>query len=123
MMTDADVLTLYRQYNVAMAARDTATLDQLLAPDFTLTHMTGYQQPRAEWLAQIGDGTMGYVASKEHHVTVTGMADQTWRVVGQNFVTAAVYGGATQDWPLNTDMQVAMSNGQLQILSAVVTTF
>jgi len=43
-----ELVTLYRNYNLAMAADNVDQLDQLLAPQFTLTHMTGYVQPRAE---------------------------------------------------------------------------
>ncbi|VDG25127.1 nuclear transport factor 2 family protein [Lactiplantibacillus mudanjiangensis] len=122
-MTNKDVLALYRTYNQAMAARDVVTLNHLLTPSFTLTHMTGYQQSRAEWLSQIKDGTMGYQASKEHHVTIDQIDTAHWHLVGQNLVTASVYGGAVQDWPLTSEMQLAVVNGQLQILTAVVTTY
>jgi len=43
-----ELIELYRNYNRAMVAADVELLDQLLAPQFTLTHMTGYVQPRAE---------------------------------------------------------------------------
>ncbi|MFC6180626.1 nuclear transport factor 2 family protein [Lactiplantibacillus daowaiensis] len=122
-MTTTDVVALYRTYNRAMAARDTSTLNQILAPSFTLTHMTGYRQARADWLAQIEDGTMGYQASKEKQVNVERVDDTHWHLIGQSLVTAAVYGGATQDWPLTSDMQVVELNQQLQILNVVVTTY
>ncbi|MDP9695636.1 UNVERIFIED_ORG: putative phage tail protein [Arthrobacter globiformis] len=37
-----------------------AGLDSILAEDFTLTHMTGYVQSKAEWLDAIGTGQMQY---------------------------------------------------------------
>ncbi|MFE5621112.1 nuclear transport factor 2 family protein [Streptomyces virginiae] len=48
----ADLREVHRAYLDAMLEGDTATLDELLAEEFTLTHMTGYVQPKAEWLAQ-----------------------------------------------------------------------
>lgn len=117
-----EILALYRAYNQAMAADDTVALDQLLAPSFTLTHMTGYVQPRAEWLKELRQGTMKYFASIEEHVdgqqTATG-----WHLVGQNRVTASIHGGGKYAWPLNTEMVIERVAGTWQIMSAVVTTY
>ncbi|WP_407888857.1 nuclear transport factor 2 family protein [Levilactobacillus sp. N40-8-2] len=117
-----EILKLYRTYNVAMAADDTVALNRLLAPDFTLTHMTGYVQPRAEWLGELQRGTMRYFSSVEDHVDVTVTANG-WRVVGQNRVVATIHGSSKNEWPLNTDMTVQRRNGTLQIMAAVVTTY
>lgn len=117
-----EILNLYRAYNVAMAADDTVALDRLLAPGFTLTHMTGYVQPRAEWLGELQQGTMRYFSSAEDHVVVTAIGDG-WRVVGQNRVVASIHGSGKNEWPLNTDMTVQRVAGELQIMGAVVTTY
>jgi hypothetical protein len=42
----------------AMVDGDVAGLDSILADGFTLTHMTGYLQSRAEWLEAIESGEM-----------------------------------------------------------------
>jgi hypothetical protein len=44
----------------AMVAGDLAGLDAILADGFTLTHMTGYVQAKAEWLDAIETGQMQY---------------------------------------------------------------
>ncbi|WP_353711981.1 nuclear transport factor 2 family protein [Arthrobacter sp. K5] len=44
----------------AMVAGDIDTLDDILADGFTLTHMTGYVQSKAEWLDAIASGHMQY---------------------------------------------------------------
>ncbi|MFC6259804.1 nuclear transport factor 2 family protein [Levilactobacillus fujinensis] len=121
MMND-EILNLYRDYNDAMATDDTVALDRLLAPHFTLTHMTGEVQPRAEWLRELRLGTMHYFSSVEDHVEMTA-TDAGWRVVGQNRVTASIRGGSKYTWPLNTVMIVEQSAGRWQIMSAVVTTY
>ncbi|EKT78315.1 hypothetical protein WSS_A33550 [Rhodococcus opacus M213] len=38
-----------------MIAGDVDALDELLADDHTARHITGYEQPKAEWLEQIRD--------------------------------------------------------------------
>lgn len=118
-----DPITLYRNFNVAMAADDVTALDKLLAPVFTLTHMTGYVQPRAEWLAQVADGQMHYFSSVEDEVKVESVTATEWQVTGQNRVTAEINGGTRQVWPLKTVMLIEQVAGKLQIKQAIVTTY
>ncbi|MFD7117839.1 hypothetical protein ACFWAA_12405 [Streptomyces sp. NPDC059922] len=40
-----------------MVEGDTPSLDDLLDEGLTLTHMTGYVQPTAEWLAEMRPGS------------------------------------------------------------------
>jgi hypothetical protein len=58
-VTDA-LLALQAAEFDAMVAGDVTALDTLLAPTFTLTHMTGYEQTRADWLTDIGADQMVY---------------------------------------------------------------
>lgn len=116
------VLKLYRQFNQAMAANDTNQLAELLAPSFTLTHMTGYEQPRAEWFREMDQGTMHYFSSTEEHVEMGAIADG-WQVTGQNRVVAEIRGGGQYEWPLNTVLTVQKVASRWQIMTAVVTTY
>jgi hypothetical protein len=43
-----------------MVGGDVGTLDQLLAKGYTARHITGYEQAKNEWLAQILDGQFTY---------------------------------------------------------------
>ncbi|WP_407888583.1 nuclear transport factor 2 family protein [Levilactobacillus sp. N40-8-2] len=119
---DEELRKLYRDYNTVMAADDTVRLDKLLAPDFTLTHMTGYVQPKGEWLQELGQGTMHYYSSVEDHVSLR-ETSRGWHIIGQSRVVASIHGSAKSEWPLNTDLYVQRVNGQWQIMSAVVTTY
>lgn len=119
---NSEILQLYRNYNLAMAADDVTVLDKLLAPNFTLTHMTGYVQPRAEWLGEMQRGTMHYYSSVEDHVTMVELA-AGWQVTGQNRVVASIHGSQRHEWPLNTVLTVHRQAGQWQIMRAVVTTY
>ena len=51
---------LHKAMCEAMVAGDVAGLDSILAEEFTLTHMTGYVQSKAEWLDAIDTGQMQY---------------------------------------------------------------
>jgi hypothetical protein len=52
----AEILDNYRAQLRAMVDGDTEVLGELLTEDFSLTHMTGYVQPKQEWLAQMRAG-------------------------------------------------------------------
>ncbi len=121
-MKKEQAIDLYRQFNIAMAADDVAALEKLLAPGFSLTHMTGYVQSRAEWLGQIKDGQMHYFSSREESVVATAIADG-WQVTGRNRVLADINGGGKHEWGLNTVMPVGEINGERLILKAVVTPY
>ncbi len=82
-----------------MVEGDTTTLEGLLAEDFTLSHMTGYVQPKAEWLAQMCQGRFVY-----HFIEVKATAfdiddDGTARLTAPALTDAAVY-GTRANWRL-----------------------
>ena len=66
----------------AMTSADTDVLSGLLAAGFTLTHMTGYRQSKAEWLEDLASGRMTYHCIRNVDVTVDvgpGLATLTGR--------------------------------------------
>ena len=60
----------YAAQREAMVAGDADALGALLAEDFTLVHMTGYRQPRGEWLADVRSGAMSYRSMEDVDVSV-----------------------------------------------------
>jgi len=100
-MTDEETLKqLYRAENKAMVEKDLTTLDQLLAPMMTLTHMTGYVQPKLEWIDQIQNDEMQYLASKEEAITDVVIKGNRASLVGRNRVQAKIWGSHANTWPL-----------------------
>lgn len=68
-MTDKEVIIeLYRQENQAMVDKDIVKLNEILAPSMQLQHMTGYVQPKLEWIDQIQNGVMKYFSSVEENI-------------------------------------------------------
>ncbi|MFI5673435.1 nuclear transport factor 2 family protein [Streptomyces cellulosae] len=68
--THDEVTTAFRVYLQAMLDGDTDALDDLLADGCALTHVTGYVQPKDEWLSQMRAGQFLYHRIEERHVTV-----------------------------------------------------
>ncbi len=90
----AAVFDNYEAQRQAMVAGDADALGDLLAGDFTLVHMTGYRQPKAESLADVRSGAMSYHAMTD--VDVSGDAP----VVTARTRTAATIWGSAGTWPL-----------------------
>jgi hypothetical protein len=116
-----EVVSAYRGYLQAMADGDTDALDDLLDGGFTLTHITGYRQPKAEWLSQMRAGQFVYHGVIEKNVTVDVEGD-TARLLGRIVTDATVY-GTRADWPLQFTMDYARDGETWTALRSVATTW
>ncbi|MEU9639542.1 nuclear transport factor 2 family protein [Streptomyces tendae] len=101
-----DLRDVHRAYLDGMREGDTEALDGLLARDFTLTHMTGYVQPKAEWLAQMREGRFIYHSITEEDVAWDSEADGTVRLTVKTVTDATVY-GTRADWRLRLSTDYA----------------
>jgi hypothetical protein len=101
----AAALANYEGQRRAMVAGDADALGALLAGDFTLVHMTGYRQPRAEWLADVRSGAMTYHSMEDVDVDVDVSGDAP--VVTARTRTAATIWGASGTWPLQLRISFA----------------
>jgi len=116
-----EILAAYRAHLRAMTDGDAYALDDLLDDGFTLTHITGYQQPKAEWLSQMRAGQFVYHGVIEKNVTVDVEGD-TASLVGRIVTEATVY-GTHADWPLQFTMNYARNGGTWTALRSVATTW
>ena len=116
-----DVVEAFRAQLRAMTEGDTESLDALLDDGFTLTHITGYPQPKDEWLSQMRAGQFVYHGIEEKKVTVDVEGD-TARLVGRIVTDATVY-GTHADWPLQLTTDYARENGTWTALRSVATTW
>ena len=114
------VIELYREMNRAMVAADIDALDKMLAPGYTLTHITGYKQTRAEWLAQVKSGEMRYFGTEETSVDARIHGD-TATLAGRARTTANIW-GAQGTWPLQLEIDLRKLDGRWLMEKAVATT-
>ena len=82
----------------AMVAGDVAELDAILVEDFTLTHMTGYVQAKAEWLDDIETGQMQYHRMETVEATIS--AEGTTPGLTARTLTDATIWGSRATWRL-----------------------
>jgi len=123
-MTDQDKATLveaHREMYRAMLSARTDQLAVLLDDGYSLTHMTGYRQPKREWLEAIAAGQMRYHAEREKSVTVEVTGD-TAVLVGKSVVTATIY-GSHGTWNLQLATKYRRRDGRWLAESTVATTF
>lgn len=123
-MTDEEaIVDLYRQENQAMVDKDVVKLNNILAPSMKLQHMTGYVQPKQEWIDQIQNGDMKYFASNEEQVKNIQVNGNHASLVGQNRVKASVWGSGVATWPLQMKMEFAKDNGKWIITNQKASTY
>jgi hypothetical protein len=104
-----------------MIEKDTAAMNKILDSHFTLTHITGYVQPKQEWYAEIESERMKYYSYKEVKTSVEIDGDKA-TFVGQNILDARIW-GTRNNWRLQQTMQLEKRNGNCIILKSVATTF
>lgn len=118
---EATLGAMYRQMYRAMVAADVHGLTSLLAAEFHLVHMTGYDQPRAEWLAHIESRRMRYFSSVEESLAVQVDGDSA-TLTGCNRVRADIW-GARGTWPLQLDIQLVRRDGRWLMSAAQAHTY
>jgi len=71
-LDDEQLAVLYQQarYCQAMTDADTDTLREIVSPDAVFTHMSGRQQTREEYFADIESGALRYFTIGIDHPTV-----------------------------------------------------
>jgi hypothetical protein len=120
--TDEDqILVTVRQLAQLMINRDTAAMSHILDENYTLTHMTGYVQPKEEWFDEVVKESMKYYSAREvqHSITVTG---NTAIATMQNLVDARIW-GSRNTWRLQQRLTLEKRAGSWIILKSVASTF
>jgi len=123
-MTDQEaIIQLYRDENKAMVEKDLSKLNKILSSSMKLTHMTGYVQPKLEWIDQIQNDEMQYLSSKEDAIKDIEITADKACFIGQNRVQAKIWGGGANTWSLQMKMYFEKKNGQWIIANQVASTY
>ncbi|WP_285655555.1 nuclear transport factor 2 family protein [Allomuricauda sp. NBRC 101325] len=118
---EREVLEVARELTRLMIARDIEGMNAIVDKDFTLTHITGYVQPKKEWFKEVETESMKYYAAKvvKNVIEVEGNKAQ---FIGQNILDARIW-GTRNHWRLQQTMQLEKRNGTWIILNSVAKTF
>ena len=105
----------------AMQNADTHHLAAILDDGFTLTHITGYRQPKSEWLSQMQAGQFQYHSISERSVDIKVHAD-TVSLVGRVITDATIY-GSRSSWRLQLALEYVRRGDTWIALRSVATTW
>lgn len=118
---ELQILTVTRQLTELMIKRDSKEMNKIVDAGFTLTHITGYVQPKKEWFNEIETESMKYYSYHEVKTSVK-VAGSKATFVGQNLLDARIW-GSRNTWRLQQTMQLEKRNGNWIILNSVATIF
>ena len=113
---------LYRRYWRCMIAKDAEGLRELMAEDYTLTHMTGVKQSAEVFLQGLLAGTFNYDSAEHDSIEVTITGDSAV-MTGKSRVLAAVYGGGKHSWRLRGDFTLRKENGAWRFTGSRASTY
>ena len=105
----------------ALVEQDVDALDGLLSPLFTAEHITGQQQTKTDWLAQIRSGRMSYDRVDQEHIDITIDGDEA-TVTTRARVTATIW-GTHGTWPLDSTHTYARMGNTWVIRHSAATTY
>lgn len=121
-MDEQQIIELYRAVNQAMVAKDIDKLDRILADGMHLVHMTGYDQTKDEWFAQIRSEQMRYYSTKEENIKDLKIEGNKASFIGQSRVDARIY-GSRHTWRLKIKNYFEKRNGEWIIVRQEASTY
>lgn len=107
---DKEVLDCFVQYQQALIDKDEDKLNELMADDYILTHMSGKKQTKAQFIAEVMDGTLNYFKSEIHDPNILFDDNENATLISDVTLTACVY-GASDAWTIDTIMDFKKING------------
>jgi hypothetical protein len=117
------ILHALSRYHQCMVAALPDELDALLEPGYSLVHITGYVQPRLEWLAAIGSGEFDYhrIELMQDCLSVA-MSGDAATVTGKGVFHATIQ-GLKAPWRLAFTLQYVHRDGHWRVANARYTTY
>lgn len=110
------ILALMRNFHAAMVDGRTDRLAGMIAPSYSLVHITGYRQPRDEWFQVIDSGQFDYHRIDIDQISVSVSGDSA-NVTGMGIFDATI-NGMHAPWRLRFAVNLERSNGHWKLVSA-----
>lgn len=119
----AEIIPMMRAYHAAMIEARVAGLDELLAPDYILIHITGVTQTKREWLDVIRSGAFDYHSiDLDESSLVVNVSGDVAMLHGRGIFNATI-DGMTHPWRLPFAMHHAKVSGRWLIKHARYSSF
>lgn len=120
-MENKEINQRIEEYYNAMVTGDMHLLAAILDDNFSLTHITGYVQPKNEWLTQMEDGQFIYYNIDVQSTEIKVKQNQL-KIESQTITDATVY-GIHNKWHLQLVTEMEKNNNQWVIIRTIATTW
>lgn len=122
-MDDKELITdAYIKMYDGMIAKDERILREVLDDGFVLIHMTGMRQDKEAFIKAVMNGTLNYYSAKHENMPVAIKGDSAV-IIGQSYVTAAVFGGGRSRWRLQQKCAMKKTGDSWKITRSVASTY
>ncbi|SFA69432.1 protein of unknown function [Collimonas sp. OK607] len=114
----AEILRLLDDYHAAMVTARSDILENLVDSEFTLIHITGYVQPKAEWLSVVRSRDFDYHSIQVDASTLTVEEMSGTVVINGRGVFNATINGLKAPWRLQFTLEFTRQKGQWRLMHA-----
>ncbi|MEY4099839.1 MAG: hypothetical protein RL300_1010 [Pseudomonadota bacterium] len=119
----AEVLSVLNAYHSAMVSASTDILNGLLCPDFMLVHITGYKQPKAEWLDVVRSGAFDYHRIELDESSLALDVSASAATLNGRGVFHATINDMKNPWRLQFNIKMAKHHASWRLVQARYTSF
>ena len=122
-MSEEDLIrdAYIRMYD-GMIAKDEPILREVLDESFVLVHMTGMRQTKEAFIKSVLNGTLNYFSAVHENMPLEVNGDNAV-LIGQSYVSAAVFGGGRSNWHLQLGCTLKKFNGEWKITLSEASTY
>ena len=122
-MTDKEIIkNLYIELCDASINKDLNKLDEILADDYILVHMTGMNQTKEDYINSVKNGDLKYYESIHEDIEIT-IKDNKANVVGKTITLASPFRMHKSWWRLRQDLELEKIDGKWIIKHSKASTY
>ena len=122
MTTKETIFELYKNMYTAMINKDKTALNDILADNFELIHMTGMRQTKQAFIKAVLNGTLNYFSAIHEELPVTVTSNDA-EIIGHSKVNAAVFRGGRHTWRLEQVISMQKIGGEWKITHSTEGTY
>lgn len=116
------VKKIYTDLCQASIDKDIEKLNEILADNYILIHMTGMNQTKEDYIKSVENGELKYYDSIHESIEVSISEDKA-NVIGKTKTLASPFGFPKSWWNLRQDLVLKKINGKWQITHSIASTY
>ncbi|ORX85829.1 hypothetical protein BCR32DRAFT_325241 [Anaeromyces robustus] len=122
-MSDKDIIKqLYIDLCDASINKDLNKINEILADNYILTHMTGLNQSKEDYINSVRKGELKYYESIHESIEITINGDEA-KVIGKTKTLASPFGMSKSWWRLRQDLIMKKIDNKWMIVKSVASTY